>query len=368
MPKKKDKPRPKIRFLDLDKYLGNPSLVGEVKKEEEKDELDEALKNAAKRKVQKLKMMELDKYLLETEKELKKLEETESEGKEAPMTTGSLVTGLIQGGMDPKVVNEWLKSLDPQALGALVALQSNNPMLAMLAFGMSSQKKSESLTVKEVLELNKATAGTQPNITLDIAKLVEVASGAGKPSQAGISAKEIVDSTLTAVQTGIALASGGKEKEESWFDKLMSTPEGLKTAREIGLFGGNPDYLRLQKEIRDADRKFARDMKADDRRWQVQLQKMRDESRRMWAEAQEQKRRTELAKSTLKRIGGAIARAVSEGEEGEAAEAKPAPKKKGNVRSLGCPECGAEISIPPNSKVGGKVTCASCNSEFELTE
>jgi hypothetical protein len=40
---------------------------------EEENEVDKALKEAARRKVQKLKSLELDKYLVETEKDLKRL-------------------------------------------------------------------------------------------------------------------------------------------------------------------------------------------------------------------------------------------------------------------------------------------------------
>jgi len=349
------------------------------KGKEKTDPLDEAIEEEDRELAREAKRKRLEAIVIERDTKIKKLKrEAEKDEEQAqpeqgtPMTTSSLITNLITSGVDPKVANEWLKTLDPQAMGALIALQSNNPALSMLAFGMTSQKKGEGLTVKDVVELNKAMASSGgPDIKIDVAELVKAASGAAKPSESGVSAKEIVDSTLTAVQTGIALASGGKEKEESWFDKLMSTPEGLESAQKIGLFGGNPDYLRLQKEIREADRKFMREMKSDDRRWELQLQKMRDESRSMWAEAQERKRRTDLMASGLKRVGAAIARAVSEGEEEgeEVEEAKPAKrgKKESKIRQYECSECGSPISVPPSVKVGDSIQCASCGASFEVT-
>jgi len=371
MAKKEGKPRARIRFLDLDEYLGSPTLIGGGRGEEGKDELDEALKQAAKRKVNRLKMLELDKYLLETEKEVNILKKTSSsKGEtEGPTTTQTLITTLIQSGADPKVVNEWLKSLEPQALGALIAMQSNNPALVAMAFGMG--QRGQQITVKDVVELNKAmreAGAAGPQITIDLAEMIK----AVREGPAGaMSPKDIVDSTVEAIKTGIAIATPeGGHKEESWFDKLMSTPEGVETAQKIGLFGGSPEYLRIQKEIRQADRQFMKDMKEGDRRWQLRLQQYRDDSRRAWADVQEKRRRTAIAEGALKRVGRAVARAVSEAEEGEEEEeeeeARPGKgKPAGEVRQYKCEECGATISVPPDVKPGDKVTCASCGAQYE---
>lgn len=336
--------------------------------------IDEALEEADKDKVREFKRKRLDKVILESEadilekrvkvKELrKKLGEGESES-EAPMTTKALVGTLIQGGSDPKVVSEWLKGLDPQALGALIALQSNNPALAAMAFGMG--QRGQQLTTKDVIELNKAMregGAGQPQITIDLAELIKAVRET--PGEK-VSPKEIVDSTIAAIQTGISLAAGGK-KEENWFDKLMSTPEGVQTAKDIGLFGGSPEYMRLMQEIKDADRRFMKDMKTSDRQWQLRLMQYRDESRRAWAETQEKRRRTQLAEKALRRVGGAVARAVSEAEEEEEfeEEAKPARKRSRRVKQYECEVCGEPISVPPGLKPGATVTCASCGAIYE---
>lgn len=336
------------------------------------DPLDESLEEADRQLARDAKRKRLEAIVLERETKIKKLksnlekgENQEQSGPAAPMTTSSLITNLITSGVDPKVANEWLKTLDPQAMGALIALQSNNPALSMLAFGMTSQKKGEGLTVKDVVELNKAMQSSGGSNIKDIAELAKALVSANKPSET-VSPKEMVDSTLTAVQTGIALASGGEKPEKSWFDKLMSTPEGIQSAKEVGLFGGNPEYLKLQKEIRSADRQFMKDMKESDRRWEVRLQEMRNESRRMWAEVQESKRRTDLLSKGLKKIGSAIARAVAEEEEEEVEEAKAKPKRKASkVKQYQC-ECGAAISVPKTAKAGETVQCAKCGNVYSI--
>jgi len=66
----KGKPKSQIWRLDSDEFVGS-SVAGRGKEEE--NEVDKALKEAARRKVQKLKSLELDKYLVETEKDLKRL-------------------------------------------------------------------------------------------------------------------------------------------------------------------------------------------------------------------------------------------------------------------------------------------------------
>ena len=338
------------------------------------DPLEEAIADEDRELAREAKRKRLEEIVLEREAKIKELKSrlegaggTPNEG--APLTSGSVVATLIKGGVEPKVANEWLESLSPEALGALIALQSNNPTLAMMAFAMG-QQRGQPITVKDVIELNKVQreSGIQPNITLDIAKIIEAVTSAGKAGPE-INPKEIVDSTVEAIKTGIQLAPKPAAKEESWFEKLMGTPEGVGTAKDIGLLGGNIETLKIMKEMKESDRKFLREMKESDRRFQMQLARMRVEERRKWAEMQEGRKRTEIIGGALKRVGSAIARAVSETEEEEGEEkeeTKPA-KKEGKVKGYACSECGATISIPPDAKVGSYVECAKCGERYELT-
>ena len=336
------------------------------------DPLEEAIDDEDRELAKEVKRTRLEEVIKERKVRLKELDKrlkgkSGEEETEGPMTTKALVTTLIQGGSDPKVVSEWLKGLDPQALGSLIALQSNNPALAAMAFGMG--QRGQQLTTKDVIELNKAMregGAGQPQITIDLAELIKAVRDT--PGGA-VSPKEIVDSTINAIKTGITLATPTGKKPESWFDKLMSTPEGVETAQKIGLFGGSPEFLRIQKEIRAADRQFLKESKEGDRRWQLRLQEYRDESRRRWAEVQEKRRRTQIAEGALKRVGRAVARAVSEAEEEEEfgeEEGKPAKKKRASkVKQYECEECGAVISVPLGIKPGATVTCASCGAVYE---
>ena len=339
------------------------------------DPLEEAIEAEDRELAREAKRKRLQEVILEREAKIKELKEhMRKEGGKppegAPLTPGSVVASLISGGVDSKTANEWLKSLDPQALGSLIALQSNNPALAMMAFIMGQQRGSQGITMQDVVELNKTmqNRGFHPQITLDVAKLVEVATSA-KSSGSEMSAKEIVDSTITAIQTGMEIAARPTgEKEETWFEKLVSTPEGINTAKQIGLFGGNIEALKLMKEMKEGDRKFMREMKESDRRFQMQLKKMEGDTKLRFAELQEGHRRTQLIGGALKRVGSAIARAVSEvEEEEETEEAKPA-RKEGKIKSYACSECGATISIPPDTKVGSYVECIKCGERYEVVK
>jgi ribosomal protein S27E len=62
------KPKSTIFFTDVSKWLGGPTVIA-GEKEDVEDELDRVMKEATRRKIQHLKMTELDKYLWETKKE-----------------------------------------------------------------------------------------------------------------------------------------------------------------------------------------------------------------------------------------------------------------------------------------------------------
>jgi hypothetical protein len=280
----------------------------------------------------------------------------------------SITTSLMKSGLPPEVVNNWLKKLDPEALGALIALNSNNPMLSQMAFAMNQRGNQQGLTVKDVIELNVALQKTQnqPNLNLDIPKLIETVRA--QPQSA--SPKEIVDGTLEAIRTGIALASSGRRDEEERperkgiFETLIQTPEGIKTAKELGLIGSDSSMMTVVAEMRKNDQDFQKTIRDSDRMWELRLEKLHAETAIKKAEIAESRRRTDMIGHSLQRVGGAIARAVAgAGEEGKTAEGKET--EPGGVQVVPCPECGAPITIPPD-KVNGVVKCAKCKAEFEV--
>jgi len=300
------------------------------------------------------------------------MEETTRGGQPAPTTMPSadnITTNLMKSGLPPQAVNQWLKSLDPEALGALVALSSNNPMLAMMSFATS--QRGQQLTIKDVIELNAALAKreTQPNVSIDIPKLVE----AVKAQPPSASPTEMVNATIQAIQTGMQLAAPREEpKREGILESLLRTPEGAKTAREIGLIGGDTPMMNIIAEMRKNDQAFQERIKESDRRWELRLEQLHAETALKKGQLAESRRRTDLIAGTLRRVGGAIARGISEGiaeGEGKKAEGKTAEGEEGaeeTPQQYQC-ECGATISVPPGTQPGARVTCAKCGAEYDVT-
>ena len=89
------------------------------------------------------------------------------------------------------------------------------------------------------------------------------------------------------------------------------------------------------------------------------------------------KEKVGLLKSFTKDVGGAIAEAFEEIEEGEGSRVKPekrgeiireSKKTKGGIEQFTCEACGGTVSIPPEAQVEGhKLVCGKCNSEYEYT-
>jgi len=308
------------------------------------------------------------------------MEETTRGGAPAPTTMPSadtITTNLMKSGLPPQAVNQWLKSLDPEALGALVALSSNNPMLAMMSFAMSQRQGQQQLTIKDVIELNAALAKreTQPNVSIDIPKLVE----AVKAQPPAADPDKIVNATLGAIRTGMELAGAGRSEEprrEGILESLLRTPEGAKTAKELGLIGGDAPMMQIIAQMRKNDQDFQRERDEAQRRWDLRLEEFRADTALKKAHLAESRRRTDLIAGTLRRVGGAIARGISEGvaegegkkAEGEEATSEEAPQQyqcegklpDGNV-------CGAIITVPPGAQPGSIVKCARCGAEYEAT-
>ena len=296
------------------------------------------------------------------------MEETTKPGQPAPQTMpsgDSLTTGLMRSGLPPQVVNQWLKSLDPEALGALVALSSNNPLLAATSFATS--QRGQQLTIKDVIDLNAAIAKQQPqpNISIDIPKLVE----AVKAQPPSASPTEIVNATISAIQTGMQMAGGGKHdaapRSGGILETLLQTPEGAKTAKELGLIGGDTPMLTVMAEMRKNDQQFQERMRSSDRAWELRLEELKLRSNIERAKLVEGRRRTELIAGSLRRIGGAIAKGIGEGiSEGEG---KKAEGEEGETPQEYKCECGGVITVPPGTQPGAVVTCGKCGAQYDAT-
>lgn len=282
----------------------------------------------------------------------------------------NLMTNLMRSGVDPRIVNQWLKSLDPEALGALIAFssQNQNPALSQMAYAMSQRgQKQEGLTIKDIIELNTALSKTtgQPNISIDLPKLIESV----KAAPATASPSEIMETTLKAITTGMAMVSGGKsEKSEpkGVLEGLLSTPDGVKIAKEAGLIGGDTNMMNIVAEMRKNDQAFQAQQVEMDRRFQLRLEAMHAETSLKKRQIIESRRRTDMIGGALQRIGKAVADGFAEGggEEGKAAHGQVSEKSM--LQTYTC-ECGAPIIVPPNVKPGESVKCAKCGAVYDVT-
>jgi hypothetical protein len=70
-----EQPKPVIRVLSLDEFLGKPVFLPSPfrEQEEKRDEIDEVLKELVKYKIRRMKMLELDKLILEAKRDLREL-------------------------------------------------------------------------------------------------------------------------------------------------------------------------------------------------------------------------------------------------------------------------------------------------------
>jgi len=70
-----EQPKPVIKFLELDKYLGEPVFLPSPfrEREEKRDEVDEVFEELVKYKIRRMKMLELDKIILEAKRDLREL-------------------------------------------------------------------------------------------------------------------------------------------------------------------------------------------------------------------------------------------------------------------------------------------------------
>jgi len=310
-------------------------------------------------------------YALRAFREVMK-EVTEETG-QPPQTMPSadnITTSLMKSGLPPQAISQWLKGMDPEALGALIAYSSNNPMLAMMSYAMSQRQGQQQLTIKDVIELNAALAKreSQPNVAIDVAKIIE--SVRNQPTS---DPDKIVDSTLKAIQAGMQLASprgGGEEpRPRGILEQILAQPDGAKVAKELGLIGGDTPILNIMAEMRKNDQAFQTQRDEAQRRWELRLEQLHAETALKKGQLAESRRRTDLIAGTLRRVGSSIARGFSEGiAEGEGKKAEGKETTGGEALQQYECSCGATITVPPEAQVGSIVTCAKCGNQYEVTK
>jgi len=132
--------------------------------------------------------------------------------------------------------------------------------------------------------------------------------------------------------------------------------------------------LKMELDDKKAQREFERQLKADERSWQMQLRDMESRQNIELAKLSQSKERTELVATIPQQIGGAIAQGIMHGGgEMPGLGSKPNPRhaqqkhqyafdvEEGKAATGQCPECGSPIGVGPTTT---KAICSQCGTEI----
>ena len=165
---KSDKPKTKITFLELDKFLGSPNLV--VLDSGREGGLDDIVRRLAEFKTRRLEMLELDKYLLEAEKEIEKLRrESEALREGGPSSSSS----------DNREEKREEGEITPEVAAFFAKLPEDQRQIAITVYALLKglEKGKEALSLAYAVPLLAGLARQhnqgQGNVQVDLAKLAE---------------------------------------------------------------------------------------------------------------------------------------------------------------------------------------------------
>jgi len=321
---------------------------------DEDDEYDYDELKEKRREMRKLKIeRDLLKMQAETEKMRQELEKMKSSGNSSNPDSQStalagIVAALIKAGVKPEQANEFLSKMNPEALAALASMTSNNPYLPVFLF-LASQSRGQSpqsLTVKDVIELNKNVY----DLAKDIGQSRE--GKGGDTSIIGI-VKEMVgmvkDITAQQLLDKLDEIKDAVSSRGSIWDEILEDEKKFMRFKE--LFGGSSMNPEIQLKLEEMRQQHELNLKKLD----IELMKLRNEML-------ESRRKTKMFTQSLRKIGEAVAEGLVEaGGEGEEYQKTSTATTEPTPTTMKCPKCGADI---PNVKPGATVTCPSCKTTY----
>ena len=247
------KKKTSIKILDMDEYLG--SRLANPRKTGGEDDLDTILRDTAKMKVRRVKMMELDKYLLQSEQELERLKRGESlNSTGGPLPSNADFLNMAKalenlspeeaqrvrssytffkmaekggtGGMAlmPMLLNyaktnpgasenqmiSYLKLMDSQLLKGLEIARAMNP---------PKQQGDPMTYVVKGMELMKSATPVKQNDPMEFLKLMK-------------------DLVIEGVRNPLMQAIKESQPTPGVFEQILTQPDLWNRFKEIGLFGG----------------------------------------------------------------------------------------------------------------------------------
>lgn len=336
-----EKPKSKITFLDLDKYLGNPSVIS-VKEEE--DEIERELKKIRKRKLQKLADLELEKYLAEAEKELVKLKGEKEKGEEAKIDlTPQIAMQLAKLPEEEKrKVIETIQMLKlaekvPPQMASIMPLMLIGYAKANPGQSMESMAKFAEIMANQIktgMEMAQKSQ-TERSPVYNPVDLIKTFSEVVKEN-----IKEPIQELVQRVQP-----------QPSALEQLLLDDKLFERAKALGLFGGGTREVNPEIELKIEELRTQRE---------IELEKMRQEHNRWLAQQRlEQQKWEQIGKlfegpigRTIQTLGAGAARKIS-GMGGQA-----------SVTQVTCPRCNRQFPVFADAE---KAICPYCGAVLAKT-
>lgn len=190
---------------------------------------------------------------------------------------------------------------------------------------------------------------------------------------------------LAAVQKEMSTRLEGLEKaiQQGFSQKtiMQQLQEVRDLAGELGFSRPDPSLpgaadasvriqlMQLELQEKREDRAFKWKMREDEKRWQLEMQKLSDERDARRQQQESDKQKWQMFANAPQMIGGAIAKGLIDRGSQEVTEVPGIGKRKvieanvGEAGTVPCAECTAPVAVGPTAKVA---QCADCGARFSI--
>ena len=333
-----------------------PKPLSEEEKEKAEEEREEADERRELRRETRLTKLEAKR--IKAERELAQLTGAESASTAAKPGLGSkLLATFVQGGMAPDKAAETIKSLDDEAIGRLVALETapSNPLLPLILMGR--QQGTSIKDLKEFAEIIALKTTGQESFTDYYEKIVKPVIDQNK---------ELLTSLRDIKYDMLSKEIGEIKNRPGALQELHDKEEEYKAMQKIfsgGALGAGqypPDIMLASKKIDleiEQERTRREEMAIDRKRhWDLEEKKLGEEQRRTDA---------------FMGFGETIVKGVVKEftvEGGEEAQPKAGGTVQPTVEGFEvktCPGCGAPIPVNMKERPS-QIKCSACDATIKV--
>lgn len=381
-----------IKIMEFDKWLGSQGAFGQRGTYTAEDDIDGIMREAQKMKVQRIRTMELDKYLLQSEKELEKLKKGESLISDGgPMASNADFMKMARMMSDlsdeeqKRVANAYavLRMADKGQVGGSLGLLGPLLGYARQNPGASEEQMIKYLTLMDsqflkgletakVMNPNPAKSesemvnylklmDSQLLKGLELAKAMNPTPKQDNPMEFLKLMKELV---IEGVRNPVLQAIEKAQPTPGVFDQIMTNPDLWNRFKEIGLFGGSRGDIATS----EMDLKIAQVTTANT----LEMKKLELETQRMNLERDAQNRRTDsllaLAAPFSALFAGPIAQRMQSLGQQQASAHNPigtTPMPMPNAILINC-SCGYQGPISFDGPPPATVNCPKCGLELNV--